>query len=372
MNYYGDGEYIGLIKKSMKDVYRFVFKNDEENAKKFRKKASKNIKNIFVMSDVNAVKASCTLTNDTVTKIRLIKNMEFKKRLIDIVIKENELNYSAGFSVYHEITHTITGLNEDLSEKIVDDKIYKNADGNIKCKNNRTEYGILLNENMTDLIALAGYFTGNNLSVDLNKIFKSGLNAYLTTYNVLEDLTKLALAAFNNKPNIDYNELYKNSNLFNSKFRYRNGLHDYTNDLMHYHMYDSKKLMEIFDRYMGQGSFEKVSTAMDNALNSLRYGSINLSYIIYYQTYMDKFIRNKTNYYLKNGRFNKKDAIDYLDEYQNINKRIAGKVKLLISKLKKSDYITLDELKDINVSSNTWYSDDELNSIHKSLKLKLK
>lgn len=317
LNFMVEEKDISKVKKKFySNLYNIKLSNINSNKYTINKKKIKGIiRSTYFLSTTNRYKYISTN--------KVIGNRDFKF-YIDINTSQNK-EYPTLYkrTIYHELVHAITQCLEDNSIISYNNNIYYNTGGKISDTNNNI-YGKLLNENLTDMISIIPILKEKDKNINLNDIFKNNKLFFVDKYSIyrsLESLTKLALIAFSNDPKCDYNT---KENIFNSKYTFRNGQTAYTNDLLHYHLYNSYQLMIIYNSIVKEtgdfnSTFKEHDEILEDAIKHNYHNSIKIANTI---INLEHFLKNKINTYLKEGKYNEEDAFKLEKEFITLKRKI--------------------------------------------------
>lgn len=220
----------------------------------------------------------------------------------------------------HEFCHSFVNLLPQLMSEhedgiIKDDIRCENHMGMIKETNPSTGdlvgqhyYGKMFNETMMDIISsiAINYFDSNNSSKTVNDILNNNYNDWgneKTGYSIFTSLTRLAIAAFSNVANPDYDSVVKSGyGIFDAKTKLKNGEQHRVNDFLYGIVYDPLHIEEEFDKYMGNGYYRTFCEYLDRLFTlSLSNQKLPSDEVKRVMNILPDFLNKKINYYLKNN-----------------------------------------------------------------------
>ena len=184
----------------------------------------------------------------------------------------------------HELWHSIICLTNYLStkEKEIDDfdmngnPIKKhNCSGLIRKSNCATyevkDLGQMYMETLTDILTSGSLVTNDDSyrrqGANLDIVFKQKYDSWKdaeTGYSIFTSLTRLLIAAFSNNGTIGYDATARNgSSIFTCKTTTNTGHTLISNSFLYNFAFNPMAIEEEFDQYLGHGSYERITTQMD-------------------------------------------------------------------------------------------------------------
>lgn len=345
-----------LIEKSFDNIANIIFgKNNRDRMKPFEKYWEERVSNVNVFPQG-------TLTdklNHTTPGICWY-DVEAKKIVIEM------LGYSgANNSIFawikhegaHEICHSFAWLLPQFKSNhnigIVKKNILcENFAGMIRESNPSTGelveqhyYGKMFNETMTDIISSMSinYFDTTENPKTINDILHYNYNDLGNTktgYTIFTSLTRLAIAAFSNVPNPDYDSIVKNGyGIFNATTKFKNGETHMVNDFLYGIVFDQLHIEEEFDKYMGDGCYRIFCEYLDRLfLACLKNQQIPSKNVKIVMNILPDFINKKMSYYRKNN------IIDF-----NATNQIVGNFNRIWNSMQKEygAYFSKNDINDI-------------------------
>lgn len=244
--------------------------------------------------------------------------------------RDLEIHYH---TIAHEIVHHMTTIVPILYKKVFLIEVKKQSmyycdSGTVAKRDFNTFrdkthiYGNMYNEVLTDLIAYIAVTYNSNL-IDSDKInandvlSKNDMIDNISSYQYCAPFVRLALAAFSNDPNEDFDELIKtNKSIFLNKKKINHFKSLYSNDLLFGFMYYPLHIKHKFDEIQGTDSYDKFMDLTDSIFsNIIKYYQLPKKESLEYLKILTEFVNNKTKLYIKNGYFTKKEAELYNKKY---------------------------------------------------------
>lgn len=151
----------------------------------------------------------------------------------------------------------------------------QNCAGAIRHINYKTgeikEIGNMYQETLTDILtsgSLIAYDESyRKQGVTLDTVFKHKYDSWKDTetgYSIFTSLTRLLIAAFSNNGTIGYDATARNgSSIFTCKTTTNTGYTLLSNTFLYNFAYNPMAIEEEFDQYLGHGSYERITTQMD-------------------------------------------------------------------------------------------------------------
>ena len=220
----------------------------------------------------------------------------------------------------HEFCHSFVNLLPQLMSEhedgIIKEGIFcENHMGMIKETNPSTGelvgqhyYGKMFNETMMDIISsiAINYFDSNNNSKTVNDILNNNYNDWgneKTGYSIFTSLTRLAIAAFSNVANPDYDSAVRSGyGIFDAKTELKNGEQRRANDFLYGIVYDPLHIEEEFDKYMGDGYYRTFCEYLDRLfISSLSNQTLSSDDVKKVMNVLPDFLNEKINYYRNNN-----------------------------------------------------------------------
>lgn len=219
----------------------------------------------------------------------------------------------------HEFCHSFVDLLPKILEKnqkgIIKNGIkIKSHMGMIKETDSRTGksvgqslYGKMFNETSMDIItsmAINCFDSNNTTTVDeiLQKNFRNWNNA-TTGYSIFTSLTRLAIAAFSNNGNVNYQRIVNDgASIFDAKTTMMNGESIKLNDFLYGIVFDQLHIEEEFDKIMGEGYYRVFCEYLDRLLMlSLNKQQLPPEEVKRVMNILPDFLNRKIAYYQQRG-----------------------------------------------------------------------
>lgn len=169
-------------------------------------------------------------------------------------------------------------------------------------------YGKMFNETTMDIISsiAINYFDSNSNSKTVNDILNNNYNDWgneKTGYSIFTSLTRLAIAAFSNVANPNYDSIVKSGyGIFDVKTKLKNGETYRANDFLYGIVYDPLHIEEEFDKFMGNGYYRTFCEYLDRLFTlSLSNQKLPSDEVKSVMNILPDFLNKKINYYRKNN-----------------------------------------------------------------------
>lgn len=158
-------------------------------------------------------------------------------------------------------------------------------------------------------------------------------------------MTRLALAAFNNDPNVDYDKMIsEGQNLFFSRIKGRNGEVMMKNDLLYGYMADPLHTKREFEKIAGPGSYDKFMYALDEVFNNtLTTGRIESKKIKQYMKVLPSFLNLKLKRYKELGIYNDEDIVKLTSNFNKIWNEMKKEYKVYFSQSEINEFYNYDQ-----------------------------
>lgn len=168
---------------------------------------------------------------------------------------------------------------------------------------------------MMDIISsiAINYFDSNGNSKTVNDILNNNYNDWgneKTGYSIFTSLTRLAIAAFSNVANPNYDSVVKSGyGIFDVKTKLKNGETHRANDFLYGIVYDPLHIEEEFDKFMGNGYYRTFCEYLDRLFRlSLSNQKLPSDEVKRVMNILPNFLNKKINYYRKNNLMNLETA----------------------------------------------------------------
>ena len=239
------------------------------------------------------------------------------------------LLHTEAHELFHMFSALVPGIMKNNKNIYYENgNLYYNCIGNYMVyKNNESvELGLMFTETLTDLLAtisLNTYSPHYYKRDTANKILRTnhfvGIEN-ISDYTFFTSMTRLALAAFNNDPNVDYDSMILNGqNLFFSRIKGRNGQILMKNDLLYGYMADPLHTKREFEKIIGPESYDKFIYALDEVFkNALNTNSIDKDKIKLYMKVLPNFLNLMLKKYKQLGIFNDDDIVKITSNFNKI------------------------------------------------------
>ena len=254
-----------------------------------------------------------------------------------------EILHVEGHELFHVLSSVIPGIMKDNINVFVDnDKVYYNALGYycINSKEGFKKLGVMFCETLTDIlttVSLNSYNKDYNHMVDANTIFRKNYNTwkqYVSGYSFFTSLTRLAIAAFSNDPNADFDEMINNdNNIFFGRVKCRNGEFLIKNDFLYSYMADPMHVKREFEKIEGNGLYDTFLESIDAEFNkTIKTGHMNKKIIKLYMQVLTSFFNSKLDKYYSEGLFNLEDVIKLTNTFNEVWNEVQKEYGIFFSK----------------------------------------
>ena len=184
-------------------------------------------------------------------------------------------------------------------------------------------YGKLLNETMMDIISSIGvnlfYLQNTNINIIFNQDYTKWHNV-TTTFSKLTSITRLAIAAFANTPNINYYQVFKSGkSIFNLSI-ILNDNHKYkVNDFLYGILFDPLHIENVYNKFMKKDSYRTLCHLLDEIFTEWQNNhKISQNKILIATNYLKKYLNLKLEYYTKNKIITFNNAKKIQTNFNNI------------------------------------------------------
>ena len=235
----------------------------------------------------------------------------------------------------HELFHTLSLIVPGMikSNSIIyedsDNSLYINAGGKVEkisSKGNEI-YGHMFNETLTEMLGIVALSYRNskqiNNGINANTILKEKYtkwNDSRSAYIFFTSLTRLALAAFSNDPDEDFDNIVKTKNsIFFAKREMKNKEKYYRNDLLYGYLANPLHIKEKFEEIEGPHSYDYFMLGIDEVFNYyLSTGNMDYASIKAYMMILPDFMNKKMDLYKKIGLLSFEEADKLISNFNII------------------------------------------------------
>jgi hypothetical protein len=316
--YYSCKEDENLIKESFNNIANIIFgSKNQDKIKKFKEYWEKMVSNVSVFPQ-GTITAKINPSIPGICR----RDSNTDKIIIEMLGYKDASN-NQYLWIKHEGSHEFCHYFADLMPKIFAENnegiikggiLCENQMGLIKESNPSTKelvgqhyYGKMFNETMMDIITSMSLncFDSNTNSKKIYNILHCNYNnsgMVKSSYSIFTSLTRLAIAAFSNVSNPDYDDYVKNGyGIFNATTIFKNDETHMVNDFLYGIIYDPLHIEKEFDKYMGDGSYREFCEFLDRLfITSLNNQKISSAEVKKIMNVLPDFLNKKMNYYRKN------------------------------------------------------------------------
>lgn len=239
----------------------------------------------------------------------------------------------------HEIFHVFSAIIPTIIEGnnnsyISNNSIYYNSMGSIGMYNNRGvhNYGIMFKETLTDILARLSLTRFNNEfdnTISSNDILKKSDSDYESYgansgYTAFTYLTKLAIAAFSNDKDADFDNMIKNGkNIFFGRKKAPNNEKIFKNDLLYGYLANPLHIKEKWEEINGINSYDEFCSEIDNTFSTyLNTGIIDCNNLYLHMAKITEYMNKRVDHYLNIGRLSFEEALSITNNYNKVWKEV--------------------------------------------------
>lgn len=239
----------------------------------------------------------------------------------------------------HELAHATTDMmnakhsiteNGERKVKIVNGERLFAGGATIVSIDKERRYGKAFSETIMDMIASIGLaefdegFKRRNAGVNADTILERPVDEWADNaqsgYSVMTSITRLAVAAFANEPEVNYHEIIsKGESMFSVETMRRTGKWIPVNDFLYGMMYDPFHCMEEYDKYMGEGAYiellKKTDIIYEQVLADQEIDSDTVKEIM---VDIPRFANKKKSKSLQNWTFTRDEANKLVGKFNRI------------------------------------------------------
>ena len=331
------------------DLFRMAYDNSldlicvgNENLKnKIEKRVEEKLQKVYITSNPNGkVNHLIPGTTNTVLNPEAVQKSEkdiIESSSIYIFDSKNYRDFNSkrvlvhteSHELFHMFSSLIPGLMKDNKNVLIENGLkYYNTLGYYASFDgfNQLYYGEMFCETLTDMLSAIAVNTYNPMfknEVCANDVLRknySNWKSNVSGYTFFTSLTRLAIAAFSNDPNSDFDDMIKNKkNIFFGRMKGRNGQILMKNDMLYGYIADPLHTKREFEKVLGEGMYDKFNLVIDSAFNSaLEKQVMDAKVIKNYLKILPTFLNKKIDMYEKKGIFNKEDSIKIINNFNRV------------------------------------------------------
>lgn len=241
----------------------------------------------------------------------------------------------------HEFCHAFADLAPLIYSKYTNGRTkdgvkYFNEMGMISEKDAKTGqpvgqhfYGKMFNETMMDIFTTMGLaafdsdFQNKNRGTTVDSVMKTNYKSWgdaTTGYSIFTSITRLAIAAFSNNGDINYQDLSnKGYGIININTEGANHQKLKANDFIYGIMCDPQHIEDEFDKVMGDGYYRVFTEYLDRLFISFqRTGQVPPQEVKRIMNILPDFLNKKCAYNLRNGIFTQNTSQKIIGDFNRI------------------------------------------------------
>lgn len=250
----------------------------------------------------------------------------------------NAASFLNGESKY---TRTYTANNGRTYKKTNGDGVIQIVDPTTNTL--QKEYGLMFLETSADifttlsLMAFEPMFPRENVNVDT--VFEKHYGEWgdaPTGYSIFTTLTRLLIAAFSNSGLVSYQNLVNNGySIFSTKIKDKKGNTIFLNDFLHGITSDPLFIEKQYDKFMGQGEYERLCTQMDNIFSEYNRTQIITSQmrlrIKWFIITVANFLNKKLGWMMQCGTIDTTNKLAIISKFNRIWNTMANEYGFIIT-----------------------------------------